>query len=87
MRARACTGAPGRGNLVVRGLVRPIGHLVQALVDDAHTLTHLLQPHQVAVVRISMAGNWNVEVHLAAAGKQGQQAFLGSALDSIWTRA
>ena len=39
--------ARGGDNLVVVDLDFPIGHLIQALLDDTDALTHLLTPDQV----------------------------------------
>lgn len=44
-------------------LVQPVGYLIEALVNDAKALAHLLQPHQVPVVAVPVTRDGNVELH------------------------
>ena len=36
-------------------LVRPLRHVVEALLDDAQALTHLFDAHQRAIITVAMS--------------------------------
>src|ERR1700733_13553100 len=57
----------GRGQMVIR-LVRPFGHILHALIDDAEALPHLLNANHRAVVAIAAFSSWNVELKLIVSG-------------------
>ena len=37
--------------------------LVETLLNDAETLSHLRHPHQISVVTVSVAAHGNIEIH------------------------
>ena len=57
-------GASRRHHLVVVGPHLARRHLVQALLDDAQALSHLLHAHQVAIVGVAVDAEWHVELDL-----------------------
>ena len=59
---------PWRNNLVIpdgdRSLSFSLAKLFDALSHDAHRLTHLLHPHEIAIVTVAMLANGNIEIKL-----------------------
>ena len=56
-------GAFRRGNLDVIDLHITLRHLVETLVDNAETLTHLMHSAEISVKTVSIHANWNVKVN------------------------
>eukprot|EP01137_Pigoraptor_chileana_P034030 Opistho-2@25945 len=55
---------PSRGgDLVVVNTDLALGHIVQALVDNAQRLPHLLTADQIAVVAVAVAADRNIKLH------------------------
>src|SRR5690606_31845519 len=63
--------ALGRYNLAVGSGDRPLPfrfiQLADALQHDGRRLSHLLHPHQVAIVAVAVLADWNVKIHLVVA--------------------
>ncbi len=57
-------GTTRRHHLVIVGAHLAHGHLVQALLDDAQALSHLLHADQVAIVGVAVDADGHVELDL-----------------------
>src|SRR6185369_8940199 len=44
---------------------RTVGKVFQSLVDDPPRLSHLLESHEISIVRIAVLTNRNIEIHVA----------------------
>src|SRR5258706_16072638 len=62
---------PWRNNLVIpdgdRSLSFSVPKLFDALLHDAHRLTHLLHAHEIAIITVAMLPNGNIEIKLRVA--------------------